>query len=101
MGAAEKVAFGWALGGVSISFTSWTDPMTNVASGVPWEVVHEFVDMFVLARAQRGTVMAFSGNIWGPGGQCVKIVLDAVGAARAGRVASSILDSASEIHGSG
>ena len=63
-----------------------------------WEVVQEFVTRFVLWRAQRGTVMAFSGNIWGPGGECIKIVLEV---ATATGVASNILDSASEIHGSG
>ena len=100
-GAAEKIAFGWALGGVSITFASWMDPRTYVAPGVPWEVVQEFLTRFVLRTAQRGTVMAFSGNIWGPGGECVKIVLQVVGSTRVAEVAGSILDSASEIHGNG
>lgn len=97
-GAAEKIAFGWALEGVSITFASWTDPVTYVAPGVPWAVVQEFVTKFVLWRAQRGTVLAFSGNIWGPSGECIKIVLEVAGVAAA---ASNILDSAGEIHGSG
>lgn len=97
-GAAEKVAFGWGLHGVSITFRSWIDPVTNVAPGVPWGVVQEFVAKFVLERARRGNILAFSGNIWGPGGVCVGIVLQVAGAAGVG---GGILDSASEIHGGG
>ena len=94
-GAAEKAVVGWTLEAVSLTFRSRLDPVTLVAPPVPWEVVKEFVSIFVLRRAQRGTVMAFSGNIWGPGGECVSIVL------QVGQAASSILDSASEIHGGG
>ncbi|KAF6224379.1 hypothetical protein HO133_010956 [Letharia lupina] len=68
---------------------------------IKWEVVQEFVTRFVLWRAQRGTVLAFSGNIWGPGGQCIKIVLEVAGTTGFAEVASNILDSASEIHGGG
>lgn len=94
-GAAEKAVVGWTLETVSLTFRSHLDPVTLVAPPVPWEVVKEFVSIFVLRRAQRGNVVAFSGNIWGPGGECVSIVL------QVGQAASSILDSASEIHGSG
>lgn len=76
--------------------------MTSVAPAVPWEVVREFVTRFVLLRAQRGAVLAFSGNIWGPGGECVRVILKVVGATGVAGVAgaaSNILDSASEIHG--
>ena len=99
-GAAERAAFGWSLDGVSITFVGWINPATQVASGVPWEVVQEFVKIFVLSRAQRGTVLAFSGYIWGPSHQCVKIVLEVAGGIGISGVASNILDSASEIHGS-
>ena len=100
-GAAEKAAFGWALDGVSITFASWIDPATHVKPVVPWAVVQEFVTKFVLWRAQRGSVIAFSGNIWGPGGECVTVVLEVLAATGFSGAASSILDSASEIHGSG
>ena len=100
-GAAETNAFGWVLDGVSITFASWLDHRTYVAPGVPWGVVQEFLTKFVLWRAQRGTVMAFSGHIWGPGGECVTVVLKVMEATGAAEVASSIMDSASEIHGVG
>ena len=94
-GATEKAVVGWTLEAVSLTFRSLLNPVTLVAPPVPWEVVKEFVSIFVLRRAQLGTAVAFSGNIWGPGGECVSIVL------QVGQAASSILDSASEIHGSG
>lgn len=94
-GVVEKAVFGWGLEAVSLTFRSRLDPVTLVAAPVPWEVVQEFVSIFVLRRAQRGTVVAFSGNIWGPGGECVSVAL------QVGQAASNILDSASEIHGSG
>ena len=92
-GAVEKAVVGWSLEAVSLTFRSYLDPVTLVAPPVPWEVVREFVSIFVLRSAQRGTVMAFSGYIWGPGGECVSVAL------QVGQAASSILDSASEIHG--
>lgn len=95
-GAPEQAAFGWALDGISITFASYMDPVTYATPGIPWSVVQEFVTKFVLWRAQRGAVVAFSGNIWGPGGECVTVVLKAVAASAA---AGGILDSASEIHG--
>lgn len=94
-GAVEKAVVGWGLEAVSLTFRSYLDPATLVAPPVPWEVVQEFVSIFVLLRAQRGTVMAFSGFIWGPGGECVSVAL------QVGQAASNILDSASEIHGYG
>lgn len=94
-GAVEKAVVGWGLEAISLTFRSRLDPVTLVAPPVPWEVVQEFVSIFVLRRAQRGTVVAFSGNIWGPGGECVSVAL------QVGQAASSILDSASEIHGYG
>ena len=100
-GAAERAAFGWTLDGVSITFVSQVHPMALVTPGVPWEVVQEIVKTFVLRRAQLGTVLAFSGYIWGPSHQCVKIVLEVAGGIGVSGAASNILDSASEIHGSG
>ena len=66
-GAAERPAYRWAFDGVSISFTSWPDPQTYAPPAVPWEVVSEFVMRIILWRAQRGMIVAFWGNIWGPG----------------------------------
>ena len=66
-GVAERPAYRWAFDGVSISFTSWPDPQTYVPPAVPWAVVQEFVMRIILWRAQRGMVVAFWGNIWGPG----------------------------------
>ena len=95
---AEKPAFGWVLDGVSITFGSYMDRRTHRTPTVPWAVVHDFVQKIVLWRAQRGLVAAFSGNIWGPRGECVTVVLQ-VAATGAVSAAGSILDSASEIHG--
>ena len=66
-GAAERPAYRWAFDGVSISFTSWPDSQTYVPPAVPLAVVSEFVMRIILWRAQRGMVVAFWGNIWGPG----------------------------------
>ena len=66
-GAPERPAYRWAFDGVSISFTSWPDPQTYVPPAVPWAVVQEFVMRIILWRAQRGMVVDFWGNIWGPG----------------------------------
>ena len=95
---AEKPAFGWVLDGVSITFGSYMDRRTGNIPTVPWAVVHDFVTKIVLWRAQRGLVAAFTGNIWGPQGECVTVVLK-VAATGAVSAANSILDSASEIHG--
>ena len=66
-GASERPAYRWEFDDVSISFTSWPDPQTYVPPAVPWAVVQEFVMRIILWRAQRGMVVAFWGNIWGPG----------------------------------
>ena len=66
-GAAERPFYRWAFDGVSISFTSWPDSETYVPPTVPLAVIQEFVMRIILWRAQRGMVVAFWGNIWGPG----------------------------------
>ena len=66
-GAPEGPAYRWAFDGVSISFTSWPNSQTYVPPAVPWAVVSEFVMRMILWRARRGMVVAFWGNIWGPG----------------------------------
>ena len=79
-GAAEISFSRWALDGVSISFSSWPDSGTLIAPTVPWAVVQEFVTRMVLWRAERGMVVAFWGNIWGPGrynsGRCVSSLFE-------------------------
>ncbi|KAM0797950.1 hypothetical protein BDR22DRAFT_891724 [Usnea florida] len=92
-GAPEGPAYRWAFDGVSLSFTSWPHSQTYVPPAVPWAVVSEFVIRMILWRARRGMVVAFSGNIWGPDGQCIQIALNVAEATR------SIMDSASDIHG--
>ena len=61
----------------------------NAQTRIPWPLVYSLAQ-WLMWRAQRGLASEFAGQIKGPNGEWINIVME---------VTQSILDSAEEIHG--